>query len=77
MNFDAHLRHLSLEVLRDLARNESALSDWRKAAIEFLLERSGWNERGARQYVELPELLELVLEINRERGAVRASSTGD
>lgn len=56
------LEELSGEVLRDLARNESASREVRKAAVEMLMER---NHPQAKH----PELSLYVMEINAEKAA--------
>jgi hypothetical protein len=59
---EIHLSHLSPEVLRDLARNEAASKEWRKAAVELLLEKK-------HSHANHPELRQLVFEIKAEREA--------
>lgn len=61
-NAQLHLGHLSPEVLRDLARNEAASKEWRKAAVEFLLLKQ-------HAHANHPELRELVFEIRAEKAA--------
>lgn len=61
-NGELILGNLSVEVLRDLARNESASKEWRKAAVELLLERR-------HPHANHPELRELVYEIKAEKEA--------
>jgi hypothetical protein len=56
------LGHLSPEVLRDLARNEAASHEWRKAAVELLLEKQ-------HPHANHPELRELVFQIKAEKEA--------
>jgi len=59
---DAHLGGLPANVLLDLARNEAAPREWRKAAVELLL------DKGYRQ-ANHPELTAVVMEIKAERAA--------
>ena len=59
---DTHLGGLPGHVLLDLARNESAPREWRKAAVELLL------DKGFAQ-ANHPELTAVVMEIRAERKA--------
>lgn len=61
-NAEVQLGHLSPEVLRDLARNESASKEWRKAAVELLILKN-------HPHAQHPELRELVLELQAEEDA--------
>jgi hypothetical protein len=54
--------HLPGPILRDLARNEGAAREWRKAAIELMLEK-GYPE------VNHPELGALLREVRDQRAA--------
>lgn len=56
--------HLPAQILFDLARNEAATREWRKAAVEFLLDRNATQ-------ASHPELAALVMEIKAERVAKR------
>jgi|HubBroStandDraft_1064217.scaffolds.fasta_scaffold40884_4 hypothetical protein len=56
------LGHLTGPILRDLARNESASREWRKAAIELMLDK-GCVE------VNHPDLFALVMEVKSQREA--------
>lgn len=53
---------LPAQVLFDLARNESASKEYRKAAVRLLID-------GGHRQAEHPELRELVLEIKAEKTA--------
>lgn len=57
-----HLQNLTPEVLRDIARNESATREWRKAATKFLLDRK-------HPFANHPDVRELLAEILKEREA--------
>lgn len=57
-----HLGHLPGHILFDLARNEAAPREWRKAAVELLIDK---NYPQAKH----PDLALLVLEIKNERTA--------
>ena len=57
-----HLGGLPSAILLDLARNEAAPREWRKAAVELLL------DKGYRQ-ANHPELMAVVMEIKAERAA--------
>ena len=57
-----HILHLTGEVLRDLARNESASREMRKAAVEILMDKN-------HPFAGHPELRLYVLEIQAEREA--------
>src|SRR5260221_7425960 len=59
---EIHLGHLPGHVLFSLARNESASREWRKAAVELLLD-------GNHKEASNPDIRELVLQINAERQA--------
>jgi hypothetical protein len=59
---DAHLGHLPGPILRDIARNESAPREWRKAAIELMLDKHC-------PEVNHPDLLSLLLEVKAHREA--------
>lgn len=59
---DAHLGHLPEQILFDLARNEAASRDWRKAAVEIMLDKNF-------PKVNHPELAFFVQEIRQERAA--------
>lgn len=59
---DVSLAHLTNEILRDLARNESSQHAWRKAAVEFLLDRKS-------PYAQHPDLNNLLQAIKTERVA--------
>jgi hypothetical protein len=56
------LGHLTGPILRDLARNESATREWRKAAIELMLDK-GCHE------VNHPDLFALLMEVKSQREA--------
>lgn len=53
------LKHLPGQILRDLARNESASREWRKAAVALMIEK-GYPE------VWHPDLLLLMAEVKAE-----------
>jgi hypothetical protein len=57
---EQHLGHLPGHVLFDLARNEAAPSEWRKAAAEFLLD-------GNHRQATNADIRELILQIKAER----------
>jgi len=57
---EANLNHLPCHTLFDLARNESAPIEWRKAATELLIDKHCLQ-------ASHPELRELVKEIRVER----------
>ena len=57
-----HLGHLPSYILRDLARNDAAPREWRKAAIELMLDK-GYKE------VNHPDLLGLLVEVQHQREA--------
>ncbi len=59
---ESHLGGLPAHVLLDLARNEAASREWRKAAVELLL------DKGFAQ-ANHPELTAVVMEIKAERAA--------
>jgi len=59
---DAHLGGLPAHILLDLARNESAPREWRKAAVELLLDK-GYAQANH------PELMAVRMEIKAERAA--------
>lgn len=59
-----HIGHLPAQILLDLARNEAATRDWRKAAVELLIDK-GFPQANH------PDLAGLVMEINAERAAKR------
>lgn len=61
-NAEVHLAGLSAEVLRDLARNEAASKEWRKAAVELLIKKQ-------HAFANHPELRELAYEIKAEEDA--------
>lgn len=54
--------HLPAQILLDLARNEAANRDWRKAAVQFLLD-------GKHPQAGHPELAGFVAEIQQEKTA--------
>lgn len=57
-----HIGHLPGPILRDIARNESAPREWRKAAIELMLDK-GCPEANH------PDFLSLLLEVKSQREA--------
>ncbi len=59
---DAHLGHLPGPILRDIARNDAAPREWRKAAIELMLEKNF-------PEVNHPDLRGLLQEVKSEREA--------
>jgi|SRR5580693_654566 hypothetical protein len=59
---DAHLGHLPGEILRDMARNESAPKEWRKAAVQIMLDKKI-------PYTSHPDIAWLVQEIQAESEA--------
>jgi hypothetical protein len=59
---EIHLGHLPGHVLFALARNESASREWRKAAVELLLD-------GNHKEASNPYIFELVMQIKAERQA--------
>lgn len=59
---DAHLGGLPSHILLDLSRNEAAPREWRKAAVELLI------DHGHAQ-ANHPELAAVVMEIRAERAA--------
>ena len=59
---EATLSHLPCHNLFDLARNESTPMEWRKAAVELLLDKRCLQ-------ASHPELKELVSEVHAERSA--------
>jgi hypothetical protein len=59
---ETHLNHLPGQILFDLARNESASREWRKAAVELLIDKKCPQANHA-------ELAVLVKEIHAEREA--------
>lgn len=61
-NAEFHIGNLTPEVLRDIARNESAAREWRKAAVKFLLDRG-------HEYANHRDLSEILAEIKSEREA--------
>jgi hypothetical protein len=67
---EAHLGPLTAEVLRDLARNESAPHEWRRAAVEILLDRQA-------SYVSHPDLAALVAEIRLAEECARQAARSE
>jgi hypothetical protein len=61
-NAEVHLAGLSAEVLRDLARNEAASKEWRKAAVELLILKQ-------HPFADHSDLRELKFEIQAEEEA--------
>jgi hypothetical protein len=61
-NAEATLSLLTVEVLRDIARNEANSWAWRKAAVKILLDRQ-------HSFADIDYLKELVLEIKAEKTA--------
>src|SRR5271155_1170530 len=61
-NAEVHLSGLSAEVLRDLARNEAASKEWRKAAVELLIKKQ-------HVFANHSDLRELKMEIQAEEEA--------
>lgn len=61
-NTEITLEPLTSEVLRDIARNDSAPRPWRKAAVKFLMARK-------HSYQNHPDFRELVEEIKDEESA--------
>jgi hypothetical protein len=59
---EAHLGHLPGFILRDIARNDAAPREWRKAAVEIML------EKGCAE-VSHPELAELLREVKAHHEA--------
>ena len=59
---EAHLGHLPEQILFDLARNEAAPREWRKAAVEIMLDKNFVK-------VNHPELAWFVSEIQQARSA--------
>jgi hypothetical protein len=59
-----HLRPLSSEILRDLARNECAPRDYRKAAVELLVDRKS-------PFVKHADLFGLVQELEVELDGIQ------
>jgi len=59
-NKDIHLGHLPGQILLDIARNESAQREWRKAAVELMIDK-GFSQ------AKHPELQSFVAEIAAER----------
>lgn len=57
-----HIGHLPAQILLDLARNEAATREWRKAAVELLIDK-GFPQANH------PDLTGLVMEIRAERAA--------
>lgn len=57
-----NIKHLPAQVLFDLARNESASKEYRKAAVKMLVD-------AGHQKAQHPELRELFLEIKAEKDA--------
>ena len=61
-NAEYFIGDLTPEVLRDVARNESASRAWRKAAVKFLLDRN-------HTFVNHLDFKDLLAEIKSEREA--------
>jgi hypothetical protein len=61
-NAEIVLSPLTDEVLRDIARNESASKAWQKAAVKFLVDRNSI-------YVRHPACILMAAEIKEEREA--------
>jgi len=61
-NAEFHIGGLTPEVLRDIARNESASREWRKAAVKFLMERN-------HPFANHPDMRELLAELVKEKEA--------
>lgn len=59
---EAHLGNLPPQILLDLARNEAATREWRKAAVQLLLDHNF-------SQAAHPDLATLVMEINNEHTA--------
>jgi hypothetical protein len=59
---DVHLGHLPGPILRDIARNDSAPREWRRAAVELMLDRKC-------PEVNHPDLAELLREVKAQREA--------
>lgn len=59
---EAHLGNLPPQILLDLARNEAATREWRKAAVQLLLDHNF-------PQAAHPDLATLVMEINNEHTA--------
>lgn len=61
-NAEIILSPLTTEVLRDIARNESASKAWRKAAVKFLVQRNS-------SYIWHPDCILIAAEIKEEQEA--------
>lgn len=61
-NAEYHIGNLTPEVLRDIARNESATRAWRKAAVKFLLDKD-------HAYANHRDFYDILAEIKGEREA--------
>jgi hypothetical protein len=59
---DAQIGHLPVQILLDLARNEAASKEWRKAAVQFLMDKHATQANH-------PDLATLRLEIATEHTA--------
>jgi hypothetical protein len=59
---EAQIGHLPAQILLDLARNEAAPREWRKAATQFLMD-------GNHPQAHHVDLVSLVMEINAEHQA--------
>lgn len=59
---DAHLGHLPGQILLDVARNEAAPREWRKAAVQIMLDKNC-------HQASHPDLAFLVIEIQAEAEA--------
>lgn len=59
---ESHIGHLPAQILLDLARNEAATREWRKAAVELLIDK-GFPQANH------SDLTGLVMEIKAERAA--------
>lgn len=66
---DITLSPLTSEVLRDIARNESASKSWRKAAVRFLIKR----DSPYQHHSDYKEIRDEILEEMKAEAEVRAA----
>lgn len=59
---DVHLGHLPGPILRDIARNDSAPREWRRAAVELMLDKKC-------PEVNHPDLADLLREVRAQHDA--------
>lgn len=67
------LQHLPGQILRDLARNDSAQHSWRKAAVQLMLEK-GYPEASHPDLVWLVQEVKAEMDVKQEVEAIVESA---